>query len=129
MRSRNMKHSMLLFLVVTFLAGVSASPGLAQGMRLSAEERTQRLKDTLSLNEEQAGKILAIYKDADKERQELFASGSEDRDARMAAMRSLSEKTDTKIEALLTPEQKTKYQELVKQRQMRRGQQGPPRRD
>jgi protein CpxP len=122
-----MKYRTLLVLAVTFLAVVYASPALAQGMRLSAEERTQRLKDSLGLSEEQVGKVTEIYKDADKQRQELFATGSEDRDARMAAMRSLSEKTDVKIEALLTPEQKTKYQEIVKQRQLRRAQQAPRR--
>jgi len=119
-------HLLLLFLALLF-AGVSVSPVLAQRMRLSPEERTQQLKDTLGLNEEQAGKILAIYKDADKQRQQLFDTAPDDRDARMAAMRSLGEKTDAKIEALLTPEQKAKYQEIVKQRQQRRGM--GPRRD
>lgn len=96
-----------------------ASQGLAQGMRMSAEERTKLLKDSLSLTAVQADSVLKIYKGSDAERQKLFSSDQGDRQARMQAMRSVMEKTDSMIEALLTAEQKTKYEEMVKQRQAR----------
>ena len=88
-------------------------------MRMSAEERTKMLTDSLSLTAVQADSVLKIYKESDAERQKMFSSGEGDRQARMEAMRSLAEKTDAKIEGLLTAEQKAKYDEMVKQRQSR----------
>jgi Spy/CpxP family protein refolding chaperone len=43
----------------------------------------------------------------------------DDRQARREAMQSVMKETDEKIEALLTKEQKTKYEDLVKQRRSR----------
>ena len=101
------------------MIGVFASQATAQRMRMSAEERTKMLKDSLSLTAAQADSVLKIYKESDAEREKMFASGQGDRESRMQAMRSMMEKTDAKIEGLLTAEQKTKYEEMVKQRQAR----------
>ena len=106
-------------LLALLTAGLPASQLMAQGMRMSAEDRTKMLKDSLSLTTVQADSVLKIYKMADKERQEAMSSAGEDRDARMAAMRKVMEKTDSKIEGLLTPEQKTKYDAMKKQRAAR----------
>lgn len=114
------KPSLVLFFSALLIA-LGASTGDAQRMQLTPEQRAQRLKDTLALNEDQYGKVLAIYQQMDKQRQELFSSGSDDRQARMQAMRSLADSTDAKIEVLLTPDQKTKYEDIKKQR-MERGQ-------
>lgn len=98
-----------------------ASTGLSQGMRATPEQRTQRLKDTLALNEEQASRVLKIYQEMDQQRSELFSASGGDRQAMMESMRSLNEKTDGKIEFLLTAAQKVKYAALKKQREeMRR---------
>jgi len=115
-----MKRPFLSTTLIVLFLGALASTASAQMMRISAEERTQQLKDSLSLNDEQVKKVLVIYKDTDEKRKEIFATGSEDRQLRMEAMRSLAEKTDAKIEEVLTPEQKVKYKELVKQREQRR---------
>ena len=114
-----MKYYMLaLFIAVLLFAG-QASPAAAQGMQMSPEQRTQRLKDSLALSDAQAKNVAKIYQDMDTRRQELFSSGSEDRDARMQAMRSLRDSTDARIEALLTPTQKVKFEELKKLRPQR----------
>ena len=118
--SRPMKRPFLSTTLIVLFLGALASTASAQMMRISAEERTQQLKDSLSLNDEQVKKVLVIYKDTDEKRKEIFATGSEDRQLRTEAMRSLAEKTDAKIEEVLTPEQKVKYKELVKQREQRR---------
>jgi Spy/CpxP family protein refolding chaperone len=49
-------------------------------------------------------------------RQALMDSVS-DRDARREAMMSMMKSTDEKIEALLTPDQKDKYEALIKARE------------
>jgi len=114
-----MRRYYMSMLLAVFLGGLLASQAMGQGMRLSPEERTKALKDSLSLNAVQADSVLKIYKETDKQRQELFSSGQGDRQARMDAMRSLGEKTDAKIEAILTAAQKEKYEVMKKQRQAR----------
>jgi len=114
-----MRSLMSLVAVLAFV-GLWAQPAHAQRMQMTAEQRTQRLKDSLGLSEDQAASVLKIYQDMDQQRKDLFSSESSDRDSRMQAMRSLMEKTDTKIEALLTPDQKTKYDAMKQQRQQMR---------
>ncbi len=106
-------------LIVAILLGLCTTSSLAQGMRMSAEDRTKMLKDSLSLTAVQADSVLKIYKVADKERQEAMSTAGDDREARMTAMRKVMDKTDTKIEGLLTPEQKTKYDAMKKARAAR----------
>jgi protein CpxP len=114
-----MKYHLLASFIAVLLVTCQASPAAAQGMQMSPEQRTQRLKDSLALNDTQTKQVLKIYTEMDTRRQELFSSGPEDRDARMAAMRSLRDSTDVKIEALLTPTQKVKFDELKKRRAQR----------
>ncbi|HUI63718.1 MAG TPA: hypothetical protein VL126_02665 [Bacteroidota bacterium] len=114
-----MKKTTLMLFVFSLLIVLSLCSAQAQRMQLSAEQRAQRLKDTLALSDDQYGKLLTIFQEMDKKRQELISSGSDDREARMQAMRSLSDSTDTKIEALLTADQKTKYEDIKKQRMER----------
>jgi periplasmic protein CpxP/Spy len=104
-----------------------ASDGLAQGMRATPEQRVQRLKDSLALNDDQAGKVLKIYQDMDQKRSELFNASGGDRQAMMESMRGLNDKADAQIEALLTPAQKVKYA-AIRNRGKRCGETGETRR-
>jgi len=114
-----MKRHIPLFLITAlFLCGAIIQAS-AQRMMISPEEQTKRLTDSLSLSKDQSAKVLTIYQDVDKKRQEIFNSNSEDRDAMRAAMRDLMEKTDVKIEALLTAKQKSKYEEMKATRMQR----------
>jgi hypothetical protein len=106
--------SLMSFAVLLFL---SLSPaGAQQRMRLTPEQRAARLKDSLALNDDQVAKVVTIYQDADKQREEAFSSAGDDRDARMAAMRKVMDDTDAKVESVLTGDQKTKYDDMKKQR-------------
>jgi Spy/CpxP family protein refolding chaperone len=116
----------LLSIAVLLLAGSLSLSHAQQGMRATPEQRVARLKDSLALSEEQVAKLLPIYQESDKKREAAFAAAGDDRDARMAAMRSVMDSTDTKIELVLTDSQKAKYEDMKKQR-MQRGQ-GYPRR-
>jgi Spy/CpxP family protein refolding chaperone len=103
--------------VLALCVGVSYS----QRQMMSPEDRTKQLTDSLSLSEDQSGKVLVILQAADVERKALFESSGGDRDAMRQAMRSLAEKTDAQIDSLLTEEQKVKYAEMKKRRQERGG--------
>jgi protein CpxP len=91
----------------------------AQPRRLSPEERTAELKKELSLTEEQAAKVKSIFEQHDKEVRKLFEASGGDRAAMREAMQQKVKETDEKILALLNPEQKAKYRELMKERRAR----------
>ena len=116
----------VLSIAVLLLAGSLSLSHAQQGMRATPEQRVARLKDSLALSEAQVAQLLPIYQESDKKREAAFAAAGDDRDARMAAMRSVMDSTDTKIESILTDSQKAKYEDMKKQR-MQRGQ-GYPRR-
>jgi Spy/CpxP family protein refolding chaperone len=116
----------VLSIAVLLLAGSLSLSHAQQGMRATPEQRVARLKDSLALSEAQVAQLLPIYQESDKKREAVFAAAGDDRDARMAAMRSVMDSTDTKIESVLTDSQKAKYEDMKKQR-MQRGQ-GYPRR-
>jgi hypothetical protein len=116
----------VLSIAVLLLAGSLSLSHAQQGMRATPEQRVARLKDSLALSEAQVAQLLPIYQESDKKREAAFAAAGDDRDARMAAMRSVMDSTDTKIESVLTDPQKAKYEDMKKQR-MQRGQ-GYPRR-
>jgi len=80
------------------------------------EERVKQLKDSLGLNDKQTEQIVNIFKDMSAKRQALMDSVS-DRDARREAMMGMMKSTDDKIEALLTPDQKDKYEAMKKARE------------
>ena len=120
-----MKFRVLVLFAAGFLM-LASSSALAQRMQLSPEQRAKALKDSLTLSDEQLAKVVKIYQDADQKRKDAFSSGSDDRQARMQAMRSIMDTTDVKIEALLSDTQKSKYDDMKKQRQERGMRRRPP---
>ncbi len=107
----------LLLIVFIVLAATSA---YAQPPRMSAEDRTKRLTEQLSLSADQAKKVLAINKRSEEDMRKIFESADGDRESMRETMRTHREKVNKEIEALLTAEQKTKFEEIKKQ--------GPPQR-
>lgn len=106
-------------MLVAFVV-MAATSAFAQPPRMSAEDRTKRLTEQLTLNEDQAKKVLAIYKHSEEDMRKIFESAGDDRDAMRETMRAHREKVNKEIEALLTADQKTKFEEIRKQ--------GPPQR-
>ena len=114
-----MRRFFLFLFAAVITIGVAASSASAQGMmRATPEERAKALKDSLGLNDDQSGSIIAIFKSMGEKRQAMMDS-LDDRDARRAAMMKLMSETDQKIEALLTPDQKDKYEVMKKEREAR----------
>lgn len=106
--------ALCIMLTASFLQRVSA-----QGMRMSPEERTKQLKEQLKLDDEQTKKIEEIFKSAQEKMQEAMGNAQGDRDAMRKMMMDMRAKADKEIEALLTKDQKKKYDELKKEREKR----------
>lgn len=86
------------------------------------ERQTQRLSEALSLNEDQITKVKEIYtKNAETHRkafEEARASGEEiDREKMHEQMKASMAKQDNEIKALLTDEQKVKFEKFIKERE------------
>ncbi len=113
-----MRHKLSLLIGAVLLFVIGSTSLMAQGMRMSAEDRAKVLKDSLGLSDKQLEQVVGILKEMGGRRQAL-ADSIQDRDAMREAMMSLMAKNDKKIEALLTPEQKEKYEVMKKQRQAR----------
>ncbi len=90
------------------------------------EEMVLRLSERLNLTEEQTVQVEKILLSAREEMQKLRENASGDRSRNRDQLRSLMEKQDKQIEALLTDEQKKIYGEIKKERreEMRRRMQG-----
>jgi Spy/CpxP family protein refolding chaperone len=126
-----MKHRITLVLIIGLLLCMGIMQAAAQRPpMMTPEERTKQLTDSLGLTKEQQPKVLKIFQDADKKRQELFNSNSGDRDAMRSAMREAMDKTNKEIATLLTAKQKATF-EAMNARRMQRWQnrQGPPQGD
>lgn len=94
-----------------------------------AEQMTNRLKDSLQLSTEQTKKVRAIYDSMQVRMASDREANRGDRDAMMQAMRIRTEKADKELEALLTPDQKKKFEVFKKEREQRMRQRMQERRD
>ena len=72
-------------------------------------EQLDRLKEVLSLTQEQTDQIQAIIKGNAPQRQAIFSDDSLSPDDKRAKMQELNKGAQAKIRALLTPEQQTKF--------------------
>lgn len=118
-----LKIAMIILLAAVFVSITTASAQPPQRMRMSVDDRVKMLTDSLALTKVQADSIRKIYVQADSDRAKLFEQSSGDRSAMREAMQTLMAGVDKKIEALLTDEQKPKYDKIKSQR---RGMGGPP---
>lgn len=87
----------------------------------SPQEQLQRLSDALSLTPQQKDQIGAIYKENAPQRQAIMNDESLSREDRRAKMGELTKSTQTKVRALLTPEQQQKFDTMPRPGWGRRG--------
>ncbi|MES2827862.1 MAG: hypothetical protein V4687_06900 [Bacteroidota bacterium] len=116
----------LLFSVVTF-AQAQDGQGGGRGPGGTPEERAKRnvtmVAEKLKLTEDQKTKVTAIYLEQNAKMRKLRDSVGDDRDAMRAVMTKQNDQTDSKIDALLTAEQKklfTAYKEERKEMMKKR---------
>jgi Spy/CpxP family protein refolding chaperone len=98
-------------------------------MRMSLDERIKSLTEQLSLTKVQADSIRKIYQQADSVRTKLFEARQGDRSGMRETMQKMQDSTNTKVERLLTKEQKEKFIKINKERRQRQGQPPPPPQD
>lgn len=103
----------LLSLAVLVCTSFCTMAQMPMGQMPSKEEivkmRLDQLTQQLSLTTEQQASVKAIF---EEEKMPDFSQGMPDFDA----MKKQMDETDAKIEKVLTPEQKTKYDDVKKQR-------------
>ena len=84
--------------------------------RLSLDERLAKMKDNLSLTDEQVTAIKGLFQDQQTQLTTIRRDISLTRDEKKEKSKAVIADTRTKVEAVLTDEQKAKADELRKQR-------------
>jgi len=105
-------------IVVLFLASLlfNCSDDTTRRQRRTPEEHAQQLKKALDLTDEQTAQVTKIYIEMQEELSKLREQSGGDREAMREAMRDFREKTDARINEILTDEQKEKYQTFQQER-------------
>ncbi|MBZ5520799.1 MAG: hypothetical protein LAP21_00940 [Acidobacteriia bacterium] len=125
-------RSLLLLCTCLFALGAFAfqSPSGQEGQRPrgpmgrqmpTVDEQLQGMTEQLGLTAAQQSQIKPILEDTRQQMQALMKDDSLSREDRMGKMRSIREASDEKIKAVLTDEQKKKFEERRKEMQERRG--------
>jgi protein CpxP len=111
-----------LLLVCAFILGVSAvsfaqdqtAQGGGQGRgRRTPEQMVKRLKEQLTLTDEQVAKVTTIYTAQAKVQDSLRTASNGDRAAMRPAQQALRKATNEKVLAILTPDQATIYKKQL----------------
>ena len=108
-----------LLCIISALLLLASAGAFAQG-RMDPADRAKDLKEKLGLTDDQTVKVRKIFEDAQSEAMAQMNGDSGSRGDRRAAMQQMMAKTQDKIKALLTDEQKDKYQKLLDERKSRR---------
>jgi Spy/CpxP family protein refolding chaperone len=115
-----MKSSLLYCLITVLCIAAHAAPGESSGQPTQAqdriEQRTQHLKQRLSLTDGQMETVRSILHETHQQVQNDRQQYKNDRRGMLQALKSRTATMDQKIEALLTGEQKNKYQILKQER-------------
>jgi len=92
------------------------APGGERGARQTLDQRVNALAERLGLTDEQKAKVKEIYEKQQKDMQALRSDTTLTGDARRTKMGEIMKATNDAIAALLTPEQKTKWEAYLKER-------------
>jgi hypothetical protein len=104
-----MKH--LVIFAVIVLSLMSASQAFAQRDSARVLQRLDELQKALSLTADQTAKVKPILFDAQAQGRKIREEYGEDREGARDAMREQGQKSDARIQALLTADQITKYEQ------------------
>ena len=112
-----MKHLAVSAIIMLLL--LSATQAFAQIDSTRTLKRLEDLRTALSLTPDQTAKLKPIFFDVQAQGRKIREEYGDDREGARDAMREQMPKTDSKIEALLTADQKKKYEEYKKERMQR----------
>lgn len=105
-------------------AGPPADGPRGRGMRMDPNRQLEHLTRELNLTTDQQAQIKPLLVERQQKMQALFQNQSVAQEDRRTQMRTIAEGTNNSIKAVLTDEQKQKF-DAMRQR-MRRGPGGPP---
>lgn len=88
--------------------------------------RLEMMKNQLNLNDTQTAQIKAIFEDERTKMEALRADTSSTMQEKRPKMEAIRQDEETKVEAVLTPDQKTKYEAMRERMRGRRQGDGPP---
>ncbi len=86
-------------------------PGQGGGQRRTPAERVEQMKTSLGLSDDQAQKITAVFEAQRPAMDALRNDQSLSQDQRREKMEAMRQTMDQQLSAILTPEQKTKWDE------------------
>ena len=121
------KYAMRACVVALCSAALCAVPVMAQGgggHMMNSDQRVANLDKAVTLSADQKAQIKAIY-DADMKKMMDLRNSGEDRSTLMPKMMAIRTDENAQIRAVLTDEQKPKFDAFVAT-QMQRGPGGPP---
>jgi len=99
-----------------------AKDGKKGGKRgFSVEQQMERMNEQLKLTDAQKPKVKAVLEESVKKMQELRSDSSVPQDQRREKMQALMKDQDTKLKAILTPEQSEKWQKAREEMRGKRG--------
>ncbi len=90
-----------------------------RGQMMNPDKQLEHLTKTLSLTSDQQTQIKPILESQQQQMMQLHQDSSLSRDDKMAKAKSLHADTTSKIEAVLTPDQKQKYEAMQAKMQER----------
>lgn len=104
-----------------------SQPGPGGPRRMDPDRQLEHLTRALSLTTDQQAQIKPLLVDRDQKMQALFQNQSISQQDRHTQMRSISDGTNNSIKAVLTDQQKQKFDEMHEHMGRRgRGEGGPP---
>jgi periplasmic protein CpxP/Spy len=99
--------------------------GPRRGGMMSPEQHAAHLQKALGLSDDQTAQVKAIFTDEQTKFEALRSNTSLSREDRRTQMQALRQDEDTKVQGVLTADQKTKYAAMQEQmRERRENQQG-----
>ena len=121
--TKMMKYGMRAAIMAVCAAALTAAPAMAQGggggggmgggRGMNTQQQLDRMTEALTLTADQQTAIKAILDQSMKDNMALRQDTSLSDDDRMAKMRSIREAQTAKIKAVLTDDQKTKYDAMM----------------
>ena len=92
-----------------------------RGGMMNPEQHAAHLQKALGLSDDQTAQVKAIFTDEQTKGQALWQNTSLSREDRHTQMEALRQDEDTKVQGVLTADQKTKYAALQAQMRDHRG--------
>ncbi len=116
-------------LACTTIVCAQDAPTKGKKGRPSIEQRVERLNKELNLTDEQKTKVTSLLEDEGKKMRDLRGDTNLDAQQRREKMQEIRKESDTKMKAILKPDQWEKYQKLQEQMRQRKGDKGGEKKD